>query len=77
MDRGVFLSFLFIITVFAGCSTPSRELSTPTSLPIATNAWPLGQMKALLETLADIDRTVKRGDYLEAAYGLGVPNTES
>lgn len=36
MDRGVFLSFLFIITVFAGCSTPSRELSTPTSLPIAT-----------------------------------------
>jgi len=41
------------------------------------NAWPLGQMKALLETLVDIDKTVKRGDYLEAAYGLGVPNTES
>jgi len=40
------------------------------------NAWPLGQMRALLETLVELDRTVKRHDYLEAAYGLGVPNSE-
>jgi 2-dehydro-3-deoxyphosphooctonate aldolase (KDO 8-P synthase) len=29
------------------------------------NAWPLGQMKALLETLVAIDDTVKKNDYLE------------
>jgi len=29
------------------------------------NAWPLGQMKALLETLVAIDETVKKNDYLE------------
>ena len=29
------------------------------------NAWPLGQMKALLETLVAIDDTVKKHDYLE------------
>jgi len=29
------------------------------------NAWPLGQMKALLETLVAIDNTVKKHDYLE------------
>ncbi|MDH4124599.1 MAG: 3-deoxy-8-phosphooctulonate synthase [Gammaproteobacteria bacterium] len=40
------------------------------------NAWPLGRMAALLETLVAIDATVKQGDFLEAAYGLGVPNSE-
>jgi len=40
------------------------------------NAWPLGQMKALLETLVAIDRTVKQQEYQEAEYGLGVPNPE-
>ena len=29
------------------------------------NAWPLGQMQALLETLVAIDETVKKHDYLE------------
>jgi 2-dehydro-3-deoxyphosphooctonate aldolase (KDO 8-P synthase) len=29
------------------------------------NAWPLGKMKALLETLVAIDETVKKHDYLE------------
>ena len=40
------------------------------------NAWPLGKMKALLETLAAIDASVKQHGFLEAGYGLGVPNTE-
>lgn len=29
------------------------------------NAWPLGQMKQLLETLLEIDRTVKRNGFIE------------
>jgi len=29
------------------------------------NAWPLGKMKTLLETLVSIDETVKKDDYLE------------
>jgi len=40
------------------------------------NAWPLQKMKQLLETLMSIDSSVKQGPYLEAEYGLGVPNTE-
>jgi 2-dehydro-3-deoxyphosphooctonate aldolase (KDO 8-P synthase) len=36
------------------------------------NAWPLDKMRALLETLVEIDQTVKRNDYLEAELGLGV-----
>ena len=35
------------------------------------NAWPLGKMRALLETLKELDRLVKSNDYLEAEYGLG------
>jgi len=33
-------------------------------------------MKQLLETLMSIDSCVKQGPYLEADYGLGVPNPE-
>jgi len=40
------------------------------------NAWPLHKMKQLLETLMSIDASVKQSDYLEADYGLGVPNSE-
>lgn len=40
------------------------------------NAWPLDKMAALLETLVSIDATVKKGEFLEADYGLGVPTTE-
>jgi 2-dehydro-3-deoxyphosphooctonate aldolase (KDO 8-P synthase) len=40
------------------------------------NAWPLGKMAKLLETLVAIDATVKQGDFLEAEYGLGVPEPE-
>lgn len=36
------------------------------------NAWPLDKMYALLETLQSIDSSVKKEDFLEAAYGLGV-----
>jgi 2-dehydro-3-deoxyphosphooctonate aldolase (KDO 8-P synthase) len=38
---------------------PSKALSD------GPNAWPLSQMKALLETLVAIDDTVKKHDYLE------------
>lgn len=44
---------------------PSKALSD------GPNAWPLDRMRALLETLTAIDRSVKEGDYLEAEYGLG------
>jgi len=36
------------------------------------NAWPLDEMRVLLETLQAIDETVKKSDFLEAGYGLGV-----
>jgi 2-dehydro-3-deoxyphosphooctonate aldolase (KDO 8-P synthase) len=39
------------------------------------NAWPLDKMKQLLETLMSIDSSVKSSGYLEADYGLGVPNS--
>jgi 2-dehydro-3-deoxyphosphooctonate aldolase (KDO 8-P synthase) len=49
---------------------PSKALSD------GPNAWPLGQMKQLLETLVTIDAGVKQSGYLEAELGLGVPNSE-
>jgi 2-dehydro-3-deoxyphosphooctonate aldolase (KDO 8-P synthase) len=49
---------------------PSKALSD------GSNAWPLGQMKQLLETLVTIDAGVKQSGYLEAELGLGVPNSE-
>jgi len=36
------------------------------------NAWPLDKMFALLETLQAIDVAVKKEDFQEAEYGLGV-----
>ncbi len=36
------------------------------------NAWPLDKMFALLETLQAIDANVKKEDFLESEYGLGV-----
>jgi 2-dehydro-3-deoxyphosphooctonate aldolase (KDO 8-P synthase) len=36
------------------------------------NAWPLDKMYALLETLQSIDVAVKKEDFQEAEYGLGV-----
>ncbi len=36
------------------------------------NAWPLDKMYALLETLKTIDETVKREDFLESEFGLGI-----
>jgi 2-dehydro-3-deoxyphosphooctonate aldolase (KDO 8-P synthase) len=38
------------------------------------NAWPLGKMRQLLETLMSIDVCVKQSPYAEADYGLGVPD---
>ncbi len=47
-----------------------------TALSDGPNAWPLGQMKDLLESLVSIDAGVKQRGFLEAGYGLGVPQTE-
>jgi 2-dehydro-3-deoxyphosphooctonate aldolase (KDO 8-P synthase) len=49
---------------------PSKALSD------GPNAWPLQQMKELLETLQSLDSSVKQGDYLEATHGLGIPHSE-
>ncbi|MDH3578302.1 MAG: 3-deoxy-8-phosphooctulonate synthase [Gammaproteobacteria bacterium] len=49
---------------------PSKALSD------GPNAWPLGQMRELLETLVSIDQCVKNNNFLEAGYGLGVPDSE-
>ena len=49
---------------------PSKALSD------GPNAWPLGQMKELLETLVSIDQCVKKNNFLEAGFGLGVPDSE-
>jgi 2-dehydro-3-deoxyphosphooctonate aldolase (KDO 8-P synthase) len=49
---------------------PSNALSD------GPNAWPLGQMKQLLKTLVSIDESVKQSDFLEAEFGLGVPDSE-
>jgi 2-dehydro-3-deoxyphosphooctonate aldolase (KDO 8-P synthase) len=48
---------------------PSQALSD------GPNAWPLDKMKRLLETLMSIDSSVKKSTYLEADYGLGVPDS--
>jgi 2-dehydro-3-deoxyphosphooctonate aldolase (KDO 8-P synthase) len=37
------------------------------------NAWPLDRMRDLLEVLQAIDSSVKKNQFLEAAYGLGAP----
>ncbi len=49
---------------------PSKALSD------GPNAWPLGLMRALLETLVSIDASVKKNDYLEAGFGLGATDSE-
>ena len=49
---------------------PSKALSD------GPNAWPLAQMKQLLETLVAIDNSVKQSGYLEAEHGLGVVDQE-
>ena len=49
---------------------PSKALSD------GPNAWPLEQMKDLLESLVEIDAGVKQRGFLEAGFGLGVPQTE-
>ncbi|MBT8087683.1 MAG: 3-deoxy-8-phosphooctulonate synthase [Gammaproteobacteria bacterium] len=49
---------------------PSKALSD------GPNAWLLAQMKELLETLVEIDSSVKQKPFLEASYGLGVPESE-
>ena len=37
------------------------------------NAWPLADMRSLLESLVEIDASVKSREYQESALGLGVP----
>jgi 2-dehydro-3-deoxyphosphooctonate aldolase (KDO 8-P synthase) len=41
-------------------SDPSKALSD------GPNAWPLGKMKALLETLLELDRVVKKHGFIES-----------
>jgi 2-dehydro-3-deoxyphosphooctonate aldolase (KDO 8-P synthase) len=36
------------------------------------NAWPLDKMFSLLETLQAIDIAVKRDDFIESEFGLGI-----
>jgi 2-dehydro-3-deoxyphosphooctonate aldolase (KDO 8-P synthase) len=36
------------------------------------NAWPLDKMAALLETLVAIDQSVKKNEFQEAEFGLGI-----
>jgi 2-dehydro-3-deoxyphosphooctonate aldolase (KDO 8-P synthase) len=40
---------------------PSKALSD------GPNAWPLGKMRALLETMLELDRATKRGGFLESS----------
>jgi len=42
---------------------PSKALSD------GPNAWPLGKMRALLETMLELDRATKRGGFLEQQAG--------
>lgn len=42
------------------------------ALSDGANAMPLANMPALLETLVAIDRSVKKNDFLEAQFGLGI-----
>ncbi|MBT8091734.1 MAG: 3-deoxy-8-phosphooctulonate synthase [Gammaproteobacteria bacterium] len=49
---------------------PSKALSD------GPNAWPLGQMQELLETLVAIDSSVKQKPFLEASCGLGLSKSE-
>ena len=41
-----------------------------TALSDGPNAWPLDKMRSLLETLIEIDATVKNREYHEAEFGL-------
>ena len=43
-----------------------------TALSDGPNAWPLDKMYALLETLQAIDSSVKKNDFQESEFGLGV-----
>ena len=45
-----------------------------TALSDGPNAMPLANMKELLETLVSLDAVVKQSGYLEAKFGLGVPD---
>ena len=38
------------------------------------NAWPLADMRELLQTLKAIDESVKSREYHESAFGLGITN---
>jgi 2-dehydro-3-deoxyphosphooctonate aldolase (KDO 8-P synthase) len=44
---------------------PARALSD------GPNAWPLARMRALLEVLLAIDRSVKKTPFQETEFGLG------
>jgi 2-dehydro-3-deoxyphosphooctonate aldolase (KDO 8-P synthase) len=43
-----------------------------TALSDGPNAWPLDKMYALLETLQAIDAAVKKDEFLESQFGLGI-----
>ena len=73
-----FIPVLARAAVAAGVAGIFMETHPDPSVALSDgpNAWPLGQMKELLETLVAIDASVKQSGFLEAGYGLGVPTSE-
>jgi 2-dehydro-3-deoxyphosphooctonate aldolase (KDO 8-P synthase) len=73
-----FIPVLARAAVAAGVAGIFMETHPDPSVALSDgpNAWPLGQMKDLLETLVAIDASVKQSGFLEAGYGLGVPTSE-
>ena len=66
--NSIIVLLILAMTVLLQAGTPVRVMTfnirynNPKDGP---NAWPLDQMRALLETLVAIDEAVKKNDYLE------------
>ena len=50
----------------------TRTKTSDKALSDGPNALPLVNMSELLESIVAIDRSVKKNEYLEAQFGLGV-----
>jgi len=68
--RREFIPVLARAAVAAGISGLFMEThpNPEKALSDGPNAWPLGQLQPLLETLIRLDGTVKSGDFAESAY---------
>lgn len=71
--RREFIPVLARAAVAAGVSGLFMEThpNPEKALSDGPNAWPLGQLQPLLETLIRLDGTVKSGDFAETAYLKG------